>query len=172
MASAGRTGAAKVVRFPWRGLGSAVAFVAALLFATPAMATPPLPASGTGEITSTTFTQVRTAGGNTLVELINTGTLMGTVAGAFLERTRIVFHRSGDFTFTAVADISGSAAGCGAGVIPVRVVGSGRGPLDEAVASGKIITVGAGGEGVDVKAVLDFEQVGTTFTYSGTLHCQ
>jgi hypothetical protein len=139
-----------------------------LLGASPTAAAPPAVATGSGEITSSVFTEVRTAGGNTIAQFVNAGTVQGALAGDFVEQGQIVFHKSGTFTFTASAVITGSKEECGAAVIPLRISGRGQGALPEATASGTIVTTN-GGDGL--VAVLSFTQSGTTFTYSGTIRC-
>jgi hypothetical protein len=157
-------------RLPFRVGGKTVGLPVALMLlgASPTAAAPPAVATGSGEITSSVFTEVRTAGGNTIAQFVNAGTVQGALAGDFVEQGQIVFHKSGTFTFTASAVITGSKEECGAAVIPLRISGRGQGALPEATASGTIVTTN-GGDGL--VAVLSFTQSGTTFTYSGTIRC-
>jgi hypothetical protein len=157
-------------RLPIRVGGKALGLVVAMtLFgAAPTAAAPPAAATGSGEITSSVFTEVRTAGGNTIAQFVNAGTVQGALVGDFVEHGQIVFHNSGAFTFTASAVITGSTESCGAAVIPLRISGQGQGTLPNATASGKIVTTN-GGSGV--VAVLSFTQSGTTFTYMGRIRC-
>lgn len=134
-----------------------------------ASAGPPAPASGTGEITTSVVTSVRTADGNVITEFLQTGTISGTLSGTFVETVRVVQHADGRITFHGAATLTGSAEGCGAGTIPLRLEGTGL--AAGLVAEGRIRTARASENTAGVEAVLTFEQAGATFTYAGTYMC-
>lgn len=134
-----------------------------------AAAGPPAPATGTGLIVTTTVTSVRSAGPVVITEFTQTGTVSGTLTGTFVEDVRVIQRPDGRITFTGTATITGTVAGCGTGDIPVRLEGSGSGV--GVAAHGRIQSVQGSANTAGAHAVLEFEQVGAAFTYTGRVGC-
>jgi hypothetical protein len=146
-----------------------LALIAQGILASAAAAAPPAPATGTGTVVTTEVTSVRSAGPVVITEFHQTGTVTGTLSGTFVEDVRVIQHRDGRITFTGSATITGSAAGCGTGDIPVRLEGGGAGV--GVSAHGRIQSVRSSANTAGAHVVLEFDQVGAVFTYSGTVRC-
>jgi hypothetical protein len=155
-----------------RVTGIVAAFTAAAALAAPAHASGLLPARGTGEIESTVITSTRVVGSITIADFVNTGTVTGTLAGTFVETGKLFVRPSGDFVVSARAEITGTAGRCGAGVVKASLAGVGTGGFDPANATGTALVVSSGRDAVGFQSVFVVDQVGTSFTYSGTYRCR
>ena len=146
-----------------------LALIVPCALAADAVGGPPAPATGTGTIQTTEVVSVRSAGPVVITEFTQTGIVTGTLSGTFVEDVRVVQHRDGRITFGGSATITGTAAGCGTGDIPVRLEGSGAGV--GVAAHGRIQSVQASANTAGAHVVLEFDQVGFVFTYTGTVRC-
>lgn len=147
-----------------------LALVMQCALASAAAAGPPTTATGTGTILTTEVTSVRSSGPVVITEFTQTGTVTGTLTGTFVEDVRVVQHRDGRITFAGSATITGTAAGCGTGDIPVRLEGSGAGV--GVAAHGRIQSVQGSANTAGTHVVLEFDQVGAVFMYSGMVRCR
>jgi hypothetical protein len=143
--------------------------IAQCALAAAAAAGPPAPATGTGTILTTDVISIRSAGPVVITEFTQTGIVTGTLSGTFVEDVRVIQHADGRITFTGSATITAAVAGCGTGEIPVRLEGSGAGV--GVTAHGRIRSVQASENAAGAQVVLEFDQVGAVFTYSGTVRC-
>jgi len=147
---------------------AASAAATAVVAAQPAAAAHPQ-ASGTAHVTSLAFNDVRSAGGNTILEGVQQGDISGTFTGTFVEQFRLVVHADGTTNFHSFLTVVGTAGGCGAGTIRFVVDGQGEGPVTE----GRVRTIDQNDTTVNVHAVLEavvFVPTGT-ITYTGTYTC-
>jgi hypothetical protein len=94
--------------------------LALVVFAAPASAGPPMPASGTYHYTlAPDFAGARPAGTNLFIPwqapVVLTGTFSGT--GLFLDSPTYTFHADGSFQFSERLQFDGTVAGCGSGTV-------------------------------------------------------
>jgi hypothetical protein len=94
-------------------VASVAAAAAALVVVTSAAASAPLHGTGTSTLTFTKVLSVREAGGNTIIEQLNTRQDVGAFTGIVNEDQRLVVHPNGIITTHATASITGTYAGCG-----------------------------------------------------------
>lgn len=107
----------------FRTLVMVVASAAALAYALPVAAAPPLSGSGTATIERVEVEVIREAGGNvTEVRQIH-GTVHGAIEGTFEETVTGVVHDSGLVTFHGTMTFTGTVADCGDGTFKVGVTG-------------------------------------------------
>ena len=152
-----------------RSLTLVVFSMAMASIATFARAGQPQAASGTAQVTTFTPTSTRQAGDNTLVEGIATGTFSGTFTGTFVEHLTEIIHPDGDLNFQGEIVFTGNVDGCGSGTVVLR--DEGRGTQFGAFSDAHAVTVDQGFGTVDVHAILDFDFVGFSATYTGTFQC-
>ena len=85
--------------------------VVASLASAPGASAAPLKASGTLTYTSSTFNSVRTAGGNTIIDLSATVAYTGTLTGTSTLHGRLIFHPNGRANFHDVETFTGTVNG-------------------------------------------------------------
>jgi hypothetical protein len=141
---------------------------AAAVAAAPAVAVR-RPASGHAQILSLTFTGARTAGGNTILEGIESGLITGSLTGTYVERFVYTIHADGSTGFRSHMMFTGSVEGCGSGTVPAVVEGRGDGAATrgtQTIVGGDENTLGARGE-------LDFtaDLASGTIFYVGEVDC-
>jgi hypothetical protein len=126
-------------------------------------------ASGTAQITSLVFTGMRTAGGNTFFEGVESGVVSGTLTGTYVEHFEYVVHPGGNTSFRSMMTFTGAIAGCGSGTVPFALEGRGDGAFTE----GTQTAVGGAENTLGVQADLRFLATLATGTiaYSGAYGC-
>jgi hypothetical protein len=90
---------------------------------TGAAASPPTPASGTFTYTSSSFNSVRTAGGNTIIELSATVSYDGTFTGTSTVEGTLIVHADGSANFHDVETFTGTVSGV-PGTVTFNLTGS------------------------------------------------
>jgi hypothetical protein len=152
-------------------LTALTATAVALVAAVPSPASSSIAVAGGAVPTSTTFTSVRSADGNTLVEGFGTHAWTGDLAGTSTVNIHFVIHSDGQLTYQGFGTFTGTTP-CGTGTFDV--VASGSGPFP-GPASGKIVTVNDAKESVAIhmqlNTVLFLTPAGAVFTYSGDVRC-
>jgi uncharacterized protein DUF3224 len=150
-------------------LVTTVALLAAVA-ASGASASPPLPATGTFTYTSSTFNSMRTAGGNTIIDLSATVSYTGTFSGSSTLHGILIFHADGSANFHDVETFTGTVNGM-SGTVTFDLTG-GNGPgFTNFHATDTIISASGGLAGLH--GVLNWEDVtlvmpnGPRGTYSG-----
>jgi uncharacterized Zn-binding protein involved in type VI secretion len=129
-------------------------------------AAPPSPASGTGTITSTSTTVLRTADGNTIAANGDAGTVAGSLTGTWETEYTVIVHSSGQVnavhgTFTCSCSFEGRS---GSATFRFEGTASPSGLLEL-----NAETIGGTGGLAGLHSNLTVEVVfGTGFTYSGT----
>ncbi len=147
-----------------------LALLLAVFATTSAAASPPTPASGTVATTSSTFTSVRQAGGNLIVELTATASYTGTFSGTSTLEGFLIIHADGSANFHDVETFSGTVNG-----VPGTVTFNLDGSNDASLAVHATATItGASGDLAGFHGVL--HEVGTVViptgpvgTYSGQI---
>jgi hypothetical protein len=76
-----------------------------------AAASPPPSASGTFTYTSSTFNSIRSAGGNTIIELTATVVYTGTFSGTSVLEGKLIVHADGSANFHDVETFTGTVNG-------------------------------------------------------------
>ncbi len=140
------------------------------VLASTAFAAPPTAASGTLTYTSSTFNSIRSAGGNTIIDLSATVSYTGTFTASTLHGT-LIFHPDGTANFHDVETFTGTVNG-----VPGTVTFDLNGSADPAlVVSATDVIVSGTGElahlhGVlsEAAVVLD-KAVGPVGTYTGQI---
>jgi hypothetical protein len=94
-------------------LATVAAATGVLVGATSAVASPPLHGTGTSTLVDTQPVSFRQAGGNIIIEQLNTRVDVGAFTGTVYEDQRLVVHPDGHVTTHATASITGTYAGCG-----------------------------------------------------------
>lgn len=145
--------------------------LAALAVVSPALASPPAPASGTGTVTHLT-TSTRTAGPNVIEERDVTGTISGDLAGTYTEHVRGVIHKGGLLTFQGTLTFNGSIEACGSqtGVVTLGV--SGRRDSGDDVIVSHVRVIDAASNTIPVQGEGTIDQTGPSFTYQVQYHCK
>ena len=90
---------------------------------TGAAASPPTPASGTFTYTSSSFNSVRTAGGNTIIEVSATVSYDGTFTGTSTVEGTLIVHADGSANFHDVETFTGTVNGV-PGTVTFNLTGS------------------------------------------------
>jgi hypothetical protein len=90
-----------------------------------AAAAPPTSASGTFTTTSATFNSVRSADGNTIIDLSATLAYTGTFNGTSTLHGHLIFHPNGSANFRSVETFTGTVNGV-PGSVTFNVTGTGR----------------------------------------------
>jgi Protein of unknown function (DUF3224) len=150
-------------------LVTTVALLAAVA-ASGASASPPLPANGTFTYTSSTFNSMRTAGGNTIIDLSATVSYSGTFSGTSTVEGTLIFHADGSANFHDVETFTGTVNGMSGSVTFDLTGGNGPG-FTNFHATDTIISASGGLAGLH--GVLNWEDVtlvmpdGPRGTYSG-----
>jgi hypothetical protein len=149
---------------PLTALASATA---ALVFAAPITASPPAPAAGTVTPTSAVVTSVRTADGNTHMEIVGTGVLAGTVSGTVVLERHLVIHPDGHANVNDYTVFTG-ATPCGAGTFTTQFVGTidANGNL-----TGRVTTIRDDSNTANFHANLAVVGGPAGIAYSGGYHC-
>lgn len=138
-----------------------------LVVARAAAATPPADALGSGTIMGGVITVERIADGNRFLGVTASGTLSGTFSGAFTYDLEEVVHADGSVVFHGFGAFTGTSP-CGSGTATFEDNGSGPATF---IVAGHLATVNDAEDSAGVHSVIDFAQVGLTFTYSGMFHC-
>jgi len=138
-----------------------------LVVARVAAATPPAQATGTGTISGVVITVERIADGNRFLDVTASGTLTGTFSGGFTYSLAEVVHEDGSVNFHGFGTFTGTTP-CGTGTTAFEDNGSGPATF---IVTGHLAKVDQAESTAKVHSVIDFAQVGPTFTYSGTFSC-
>jgi hypothetical protein len=94
----------------------------ALVAAPGAVASPPTAASGTFTYTSSTFNSIRSAGGNTIIDLSATVSYTGTFTGTSTLQGTLILHANGTANFQDVETFTGTVNGV-SGTVTLRLEG-------------------------------------------------
>lgn len=153
-----------------RSLLIPLAIVLAATGITAAHASTPMPATGTFEYTDSTFHDIRSAGGNTIIEdnvahVIYSGTFTGTSTVEGL----LIFHPDGSATAVDTETFTGTVNGV-PGTVTMRLTGGGPVPLFQ----GTDVILSATGALAGLHGVLDEAGLvtipqGPSGTYSGQI---
>ncbi len=128
---------------------------------TGAAASPPAPASGAFTYTSATFNSIRSAGGNTIIDLTATVSYTGTFSGTSTVQGTLIIHADGSANFNDVETFTGTVSG-----VPGTVTFKLTGRNDSAgVIRATDAIVGATGELAGLHGVLT--EVGTVPSLNG-----
>jgi Protein of unknown function (DUF3224) len=122
-------------------LGTLVA-VAIAVAATSASASPPTGASGTYAYTSSSFESIRTAGGNTIIELVATVQYTGTFTGTSVVHGKLIVHPDGSANFHDVEVFTGTVNGV-PGTVTLNLSGSNDSSLNVKAKSTILSATGA-----------------------------
>jgi Protein of unknown function (DUF3224) len=148
-----------------------VAVLLAAVAASSAAASPPISASGTLTYQSGTFNSIRSAGGNTIIDLSANVAYTGTFNGTSTLHGTLIFHPDGTANFHDVETFTGTVNG-----VPGTVMLNLNGSSDAAnVVSATDVIVGASGDlaglhGVLTEAAVVLDPaVGPVGTYSGQI---
>src|SRR6266566_2785810 len=141
------------------------------VLASTALAAPPTAASGTLTYTSSTFNSIRSAGGNTIIDLSATVSYTGTFNGTSTLHGTLILHPNGTANFHDVETFTGTVNG-----VPGIVTFNLNGSSDAAsVVSATDVIVGASGDLAGLRGVLTEAAVvldpavGPVGTYSGQI---
>ena len=149
----------------WRGTKVLMLFAAlatvALVAAPGVVASPPTAASGTFTYTSSTFNSIRSAGGNTIIDLSATVAYTGTFSGTSTVQGTLIFHADGSANFRDVETFTGTVNGV-PGTVTFRLQGR-NGPSLDVKATDTIVS--ATGELAGLHGVL--REVGTVVIPTG-----
>lgn len=143
----------------------------ALLAAAPSAASSSTAISGAVAPTSTTFTSVRTADGNTVIEGFGTHAWSGGLSGTSTLNVHFVIHSDGQVTYEGHITFTGRTP-CGTGTVRFDAQGSGPfpGPL-----AGTATTIDQGSSTISMHAhtqtVLFLGPAGAFGSYSGDATC-
>src|SRR6059058_1073176 len=148
----------------------AVVVLLGAVAASGAAASPPISASGTFTYQSSTFNSVRSAGGNTIIDLSATVAYTGTFTGTSTLHGTLIFHTNGTANFHDIETFTGTVNG-----VPGTVTFNLNGSADAALAVHATATIiGASGDLAGLHGVL--HEVGTVIvptgpvgTYSGKI---
>lgn len=140
-----------------------------LVSETPSWAAPPVSGGGSGAVSSDQVTSVRQAGANRIVERELTGTMSGTLSGAFSEEVRGVVHPDGTVTFQGTLVFTGTVDSCGTGTLTARV--QGRGQAVPPVTDATVQVINQSANTVPVTGHGTVQQNGSSLTYSITYTC-
>src|SRR5438876_11851185 len=148
----------------------AVVVLLAAVTASGAAASPPISASGTLTYQSATFNSIRSAGGNTIIDLGATVAYTGTFSGTSTLHGTLILHPNGTANFHDVDTFTGTVNG-----VPGTVTFNLNGSNDAALAVHATATIiGASGDLAGLHGVL--HEVGTVIvptgpvgTYSGKI---
>jgi hypothetical protein len=150
----------------------ALAALVALGGSPSAAASPPTDASGTFTTTSATVSNVRLAGGNTMIDLRSTIAYTGTFTGTSVVEGHLIIHADGSANFHDFEIFTGTVNGV-LGTVTWNLTGGG-GLIDPY--RGTAVIVGATGELAGLHGVLrqvgrvDDPAAGPFGTYSGQIH--
>jgi len=156
---------------PVRLLLVTLAAVLAAIAASSAAASPPISASGTLTYQSATFDSIRSAGGNTIIDLSATVAYTGTFNGTSTLHGTLIFHPNGTANFHDIETFTGTVNG-----VPGTVTFNLNGSSDTAgVVSATDVILNASGDlaglhGVLTEAAVVLDPaVGPVGTYGGQI---
>lgn len=156
---------------PIRLLLVTLAAVLAAIAASGAAASPPISASGTLTYQSATFDSIRSAGGNTIIDLSATVAYTGTFNGTSTLHGTLIFHPNGTANFHDIETFTGTVNG-----VPGTVMFNLNGSSDTAgVVSATDVILNASGDlaglhGVLTEAAVVLDPaVGPVGTYGGQI---
>ena len=137
-----------------------------------AFAAPPIEASGTLTYTSSTFNNIRTAGGNTIIDLSATVVYAGTFTGTSTLHGILIFHPNGSVNFHDVETFTGIVNGV-PGTVTFELDGTSDAALN--VTATAVILNGTGElanlHGMLRESAVVFDKlVGPVGTYTGQIH--
>jgi len=141
----------------------------ALVAAPGAVASPPTAASGTFTYTSSTFNSIRSAGGNTIIDLSATVSYTGTFSGTSTVQGTLIIHADGSANFYDVETFTGTVNGV-TGTVAFNLTGR-NGPSVDIGATDTIVSATgdlAGLHGV-LSEVATLGANGPIGTYSGQI---
>jgi hypothetical protein len=141
----------------------------ALVAAPGAVASPPTAASGTFTYTSSTFNSIRSAGGNTIIDLSATVSYTGTFSGTSTVQGTLIIHADGSANFYDVETFTGTVNGV-TGTVTFNLTGR-NGPSVDIGATDTIVSATgdlAGLHGV-LSEVATLGANGPIGTYSGQI---
>ncbi len=147
----------------------AVLATVALVAAPGAVASPPTAASGTFTYTSSTFNSIRSAGGNTFIDLSATVSYTGTFSGISTVQGTLIIHADGSANFYDVETFTGTVNGV-TGTVTFNLTGR-NGPSVDIGATDTIVSATgdlAGLHGV-LSEVATLGANGPIGTYSGQI---
>jgi len=153
---------------------TAVTFLALLvamaLLAQPALATTPVQGSGTFAFAGPPVptSAPRTAGGNTFLSFMATGTISGAISGTFSQQFTQVIHSSGESNINGTVTCSCSVGGR-TGTVELPFEGTGAGTTASPFDGQFVAQNGTGGLG-DLHGVGTFHAVGPGGTYTFNWH--
>ena len=149
----------------------AVVVLLGAVAASGAAASPPISASGTLTYQSATFNSIRSAGGNTIIDLSATVAYTGTFSGTSTLHGTLILHPNGTANFHDVETFTGTVNG-----VPGTVTFNLNGSSDAAnVVSATDVILGASGDLAGLHGVLTEAAVvlnpavGPVGTYSGQI---
>ena len=152
-------------------IGAIAASAVSLMVTGSALASAPLPASGTETYVSN-FTVEKAADGNVFLRGLNPGVKTGTFTGTQAADFTLVLFKDGTFNFEGVLTFIGTVEGCGTGTVVFRAEGAGFLLPDETAVITRDHQQTLFGRGtLPVHARLDVSGTGTTLAYSGEYHC-
>lgn len=137
---------------------------------TGAGATPPTPVSGTFTYTSSSFDSIRSAGGNTIIELTAAVFYTGTFTGTSTVHGKLIVHADGSANFHDVEVFTGTVNGV-PGTVTFNLSGSNDSALNVSATSTIVRATGglAGLHGVLRMAGTVQIPAGPVGTYSGQI---
>jgi len=151
-------------------VGTLVVLLAAVA-ASGAVASPPISASGTLTYQSATFNSIRSAGGNTIIDLSATVAYTGTFSGTSTLHGTLIFHPNGTANFHDIETFTGTVNG-----VPGTVTFNLNGSADAAlvVSATDVILDASGGlaglHGVLTEAAVVLDPlIGPVGTYDGQI---
>ena len=137
----------------------AVVVLLAAVTASGASASPPISASGTLTYQSATFNSIRSAGGNTIIDLSATVAYTGTFSGTSTLHGTLILHPNGTANFHDVETFTGTVNGV-PGTVTFNLLGKGN--IVTGTYEGTQVIIGATGALAGLHGVL--RQVGTVPT--------
>src|SRR6266540_4301142 len=142
-------------------VSTSIALLLSILVASTTFAAPPTTVSGTFTYTSSTFNSIRSAGGNTIIDLTATVSYTGTFSGTSTVQGTLIIHADGSANFNDVETFTGTVSG-----VPGTVTFKLTGRNDSAgVIRATDAIVGATGELAGLHGVLT--EVGTVPSLNG-----
>jgi hypothetical protein len=148
-------------------VGSVVAGLAAVVLSGPAVASPPLLASGTFyQDTFTNNTIVKVVGGNVFLDDHDLHSYTGTFTGTDVFDGTVVVRKDGRVSWHGVSTFTGTVAGCGTGT----VIFTTEGGADSLFGPGRCHQEVIGGT-LGLHATIDLVGALPNLTYSGGYSC-
>ncbi len=135
-----------------------------------AAAIPPTPATGTVTVVGFTFTDVRNAKDNTIIDFTQNTNSIGTFAGTTEDVGTIILQPSGDFNFKIRSTFTGTVDGK-SGTLVFEVVGKGEGGIPGGTVRSHFVILSGTGDLANLHGQGNLEGTsGVNATYSGQIH--